>query len=190
MPAIILRTGPAPVDELNPYHRNPRRGNVDAIAESLQKQGQYRAIVVNVGTKTGRPNEVLAGNHTLKAARELGWEALEAHWVDLTDEEAQRVVLADNRTADLGTYDADTLIALLEDMGDDNLEGTGYNSDDLLELLAENRGAPGAADFLEAGEDEYAEQYGVTVLCADEGEQELVFEKLKGMGYSVRVVTV
>ncbi|MDX3097732.1 hypothetical protein PV417_24845 [Streptomyces sp. ME19-03-3] len=42
-------------------HPNPRTGDVDAIAESLRVNGRYKAIVVNRGTHTGRPNEVLAG---------------------------------------------------------------------------------------------------------------------------------
>lgn len=45
------------VDELAGYHRNPRRGDVDAIARSLAVNGQYRPIVVNIGTHTGRPLE-------------------------------------------------------------------------------------------------------------------------------------
>lgn len=56
------------VGELSTYHRNPRRGAVGMIAESLKARGQYRAIVVNLGRLTGRPLEVLAGNHTLLAA--------------------------------------------------------------------------------------------------------------------------
>ncbi|WP_369354623.1 ParB N-terminal domain-containing protein [Streptomyces sp. cg2] len=57
-----------PVDELAPYHRNPRTGDLDSITESLSTHGQYRPIVVNRGTLTGRPNEILAGNHTFKSS--------------------------------------------------------------------------------------------------------------------------
>jgi hypothetical protein len=51
-----------PIDGLVPYVRNPRQGDVGAIVTSLERHGQYRPIVVNVGRLTGRPNEVLAGN--------------------------------------------------------------------------------------------------------------------------------
>lgn len=60
------------VAELSTFERNPRRGDVAAIAESLTRHGQYRPIVVNAGSLTGRVNEVLAGNHTLLAAKHLG----------------------------------------------------------------------------------------------------------------------
>ena len=43
-----------PIAGLQPYGDNPRRGNVDLIANSLQTHGQYRPIVVNIGTHTGR----------------------------------------------------------------------------------------------------------------------------------------
>lgn len=123
------------VSELATYHRNPRRGDIDAIADSLEVNGQYRAIVVNLGRKTGRPLEVLAGNHTLKAARKLGWETITATTVDVDDKGAARIVAADNRTADLGDYDMSVLSDLLVDL--EELDGTGYEADDLTEMLDE-----------------------------------------------------
>ncbi|UOQ58567.1 DNA modification methylase [Leucobacter allii] len=120
------------VDELSTYHRNPRRGDVAAIAASLAARGQYRAIAVNVGTHTGRPLEVLAGNHTLRAARELGWTHIDGTTVDVDDAEAARIVAADNRLADLGSYDDSDLLAVLDLAGD--LTGTGYTDADIASL--------------------------------------------------------
>lgn len=131
---MTLHTQSLPVEDLRPYHRNPRQGNVAAIRESLEANGQYRAVVVNQGSHTGRPWEVLAGNHTVQAARELGWEEVAAHVVDLDDTAAARIVLADNRTSDQGTYDTDALLALLESLED--LAGTGYQDTDVDDLLA------------------------------------------------------
>lgn len=133
------------VNQLATFHNNPRRGDVDAIARSLQKNGQYKPITVNVGTITGRPFEVLAGNHTLLAARDIGWPTLMGTTVDVDDLTAARIVAVDNHSADLGTYDNDALIALLEQIsaGDDenlgDLEGTAYSNRDLDRLLAEQR---------------------------------------------------
>lgn len=107
--------------DLRPYHANPRRGDVAQIARSLSRTGQYRPIVVNAGTKTGRYREVLAGNHTLAAALKLGWSHLAGSVVDVDDDTAARIVAADNRTAELGGYDADllALLALLARMAPD-----------------------------------------------------------------------
>jgi ParB-like chromosome segregation protein Spo0J len=123
-----------PVAELRTYHKNPRVGNVDRIADSLRVNGQFKPIVVNTGTHTGRPLEVLAGNHTLKAARDLAWDTISAVTVDVDDDQAARIVLADNRTGDLGTYDDRLLAELLTELP--TLEGTGYDPGDLDAIVA------------------------------------------------------
>lgn len=136
-----------PTTQLHLFHKNARRGDVDSIAGSLAAHGQFRPIVVNKGTHTGRPNEVLAGNHTLLAIRQLAeqhpennrWQNVDCWIVDVDDERATRIVLADNRTADLGSYDNDTLLDLLGNLDDDlGLVGTGYDQGYIDALLGTN----------------------------------------------------
>ena len=120
------------------YGRNPRKGNVGAVAASLKAHGQYKPIVANIGTHTGRTNEVLAGNHTLKAFRHLAekfpddprWNSILVHWIDVDNDQAARIVLADNRTAEKGRYDNKVLADLLSDVAGD-LTGLGYTAEDL-----------------------------------------------------------
>ncbi|GHI41100.1 ParB/RepB/Spo0J family partition protein [Streptomyces violascens] len=122
-----------PVEQLAAYHRNPRTGDLDAIAESLDVHGQYKPIVVNKGSLTGRPNEVLAGNHTLKAAKRLGWSDIAVTWLDVDDDTAAKIVIVDNRTSDLAGYDTALLADILTDLPD--LDGTGYDQEQLDQLL-------------------------------------------------------
>ena len=118
-----------PIGDLRHYGKNPRKGDVEAIAESLKYNGQFKPIVVRKGT-----NEVLAGNHTLKAARDvLKWDRIAATYMDCTDDEAARIVVADNRTSDLATNDYDILKEVLGALP--NLEGTGYTTEDLEGML-------------------------------------------------------
>lgn len=120
----------ADIDSLLPYAKNPRIGDVGAIAQSLKTNGQYRPLVVRADTR-----EILAGNHTWQAAKHLGWSTIAISLVhDITDEEAARIVLADNRYSDLATYDNQALADLLATL--DDLEGTGYAPADLDTLLA------------------------------------------------------
>lgn len=133
--------------DLRTFFINPRRGAVTEIAGSLKNHGQYKPITVNVGTYTGRPNEVLAGNHTLIAFRTLAdddpnehrWDEILVHWVDVDDDEAKRIVAVDNRTSELGTNDAEQLAELLGSLPD--LTGTGYGSGDLDALVDALAGA-------------------------------------------------
>src|SRR5829696_173677 len=137
--ALPLETVSVPLRDLRPHSHNPRRGGVAAIAESLRRHRQYRPIVVN------RPRmEVLAGNHTLLAALELGWSALDATFVSVDEEQAKRILLVDNRTSDLAGYDLPALADLLEDLPD--LEGTGYDQAELGALLDELAPVLGADD--------------------------------------------
>jgi ParB-like chromosome segregation protein Spo0J len=85
-----------PLDRLKPHPSNPRRGDVEAIAESLRVNGQYRPIVVRKSDGV-----ILAGNHTAAAAKRLGWESVSAVLVDADEATSLRILLADNRTADL-----------------------------------------------------------------------------------------
>ncbi|EST26944.1 ParB/RepB/Spo0J family partition protein [Streptomyces roseochromogenus] len=124
-----------PIGKLNLYHRNPRTGDLDAICESLSVNGQYRPIVVNRGTMTGRPNEILAGNHTFKAAQQLGWTDIAVTWLDVDDDAAAKIVIVDNRTSDLAGYDSVLLADILTELPD--LQGTGYDQDQLDQLLDE-----------------------------------------------------
>lgn len=132
-----------PIDGLHRYERNPRRGSVQAIKESLRENGQYKPLVVRVGS-----NEVLAGNHTLQAATELGWKEIAVTFVDVDDDEAARIVLVDNRSQDAAGYDQAALRGLLESLPEPS-RGTGFKQDALDALLgrveAESAGL-GSAD--------------------------------------------
>jgi site-specific DNA-methyltransferase (adenine-specific) len=128
-----------PVASLRLYHANPRRGDVAVIADSLRRHGQYRPIVVN-----RRTSEVLAGNHTLLGAIDLGWTDIAATFVDVDDETAARIVLIDNRASDLAVYDDSALVDLLRTLPD--LGGTGFERADLEELLAGLNGRRSSED--------------------------------------------
>lgn len=126
-----------PLDQLHPYRGNPRRGNVQAVKESLKEHGQFRPLVVN---KTEEGYVVLGGNHTLQALRELdaehpdnGWGTALVHVVEVGEEQARRIMLVDNRTSDLATYDDAALLAELAAL--DEFDGTGWGEDDLAALM-------------------------------------------------------
>lgn len=115
-----------PIRGLKPYPGNARRGNIDAIVDSLTHHGQYRPIVIT------QDNVILAGHHVVQAAKRLGWKAVAAVQVDVTDQQAARIVIADNRIADLASYDESALLHLIENLPD--LDGTGFGPADIAQL--------------------------------------------------------
>jgi DNA modification methylase len=132
MPVHDLTVHKVPVGDLRTYYRNPRKGNIAVIARSLKSNGQYKTLTVNRGTHTGRPNEVLAGNHTLMAARDIEWDTIDVSFVDVDEDQAARIVAVDNRSSDLAENDDRLLLELLADLPD--LDGTGYDPGDIEEL--------------------------------------------------------
>jgi DNA modification methylase len=121
-----------PIDSIETHPRNPRSGDIAAIAESLRRFGQQKPVVVQEST-----GWVVAGNHVLLAARSLDWTEIAANVVELDDAMATAFMLADNRTADLGGYNDALLAAILaEQAAAGNLEATGYNVDDVAALVA------------------------------------------------------
>lgn len=121
-----------PLDSLTLHLRNARKGDVQAIGESLRRFGQLKPVVVQAQGRI-----VVAGNHLVRAAAALGWQHVAASVVELSDREAEAYLLADNRTSDLGQYDEALLAQLLtENASAENLLGTGYASDDVDRILA------------------------------------------------------
>ena len=101
-----------PLEALHLDPQNARKGNVQAIAESLREFGQHRAIIAQ--KDTGR---IISGNHTYLAAQTLGWSTVNVFWVDDNDEKALRRGLADNAVGDQAKWDDDALRKLLEETG-------------------------------------------------------------------------
>jgi DNA modification methylase len=129
-----LETVSVSIDQIKPHPKNVRQGDIGAISESLKAHGQYRAIVVQRST-----GHILAGNHTWKAAKALGWKEISAHFIDCDDDAAMRILLADNRANDLATYDDAALAAVLAELNatDLGLAGTLFDGDALDDLIAD-----------------------------------------------------
>lgn len=121
------------IDTVQPHPDNARVGDVSAIAESLERFGQVKPILIQKDT-----GFVVAGNHTREAAKSLGWEEIAAVLLDMDDETAKAYLLADNRLSDRAKYDQSKLYESLEGLLD--LDGTGFDLD-YVETLGDALGA-------------------------------------------------
>lgn len=137
--------------EIARWPRNPKRHDLDEIEASLRRFGFIDPIVFDEGTK-----RIVAGHgraETLERMRERGqtpprrvrvrddgeWCAPVLRGVSFENErEAEAYLVASNRLVELGGWDDAGLAAILEDQrAIDALEGTGFDTSALDELLAE-----------------------------------------------------
>lgn len=152
-----------PLDQLETFPGNANVGDVPKILQSMRANGVFRSLIVR---KHDDRLTVLAGNHSKLAMVEHGpgtcdhedcamcaggWDAsARCEVYECDDQTAIRINLADNRVAEFGHRDDDSLSALLLSLED--LDGSGYNADDLrlylpqappaLEEMAETFGEP------------------------------------------------
>ena len=126
-----------PIDKLLPYVRNARQHSEEQIARiaaSIAEFGFVNPIL------TGADGVLVAGHGRLAAARKLGLTTVPVVVLDhLTPTQRRALVLADNRLAELATWDDALLRIELEALQDDgfDLDLTGFDADALAELLAD-----------------------------------------------------
>jgi site-specific DNA-methyltransferase (adenine-specific) len=123
------------IEALTPDPTNARQHdekNLKAIEGSLTMFGQRKPIVI---TEAG---VIVAGNGTVAAAKNLGWEKIDAVRVpaDWTADQVKAFALADNRTAELGKWDTKVLNAQLLEFVESELdiEALGFELPQVLEL--------------------------------------------------------
>lgn len=154
---------------LKPHPENPRKGALMDIEESVDTNGFYGAVIAQKST-----GHILAGTHRWKAAQNVGEEMVPVLWADVDNKQAVKILLADNRTSDLATYDQDKLSAILE--GLDDLSGTGFS--EVVAKAEEKRLAAKEAEAREDLDGIDEPVFVVQIHCADEADQAEVLAKL------------
>lgn len=140
-----LRPLLVPIDELEEWPGNPRRGDEEKIARSLDEFGQQKNIRVQSSTR-----RIVAGNHTRRSAKRLGWTHIAAVVEEMDDDVARDFLLADNKSTDDASYDEGELLALVQESADaGTLDRTLYSGDELDDLLVGQGGKE--AEYQETG---------------------------------------
>ena len=114
------------VEELIPYVNNPRNNEaaVDFVAASIKEFGFKNPIIID------KDGVIVAGHTRHAAAKKLGLESGPCIMADdLTEQQIKAFRLADNKTAELATWDLEKLEIELE--GIDDLEMTDFGFEEL-----------------------------------------------------------
>lgn len=125
-----------PVDTLAPLPYNPHKGDVAAMRRSLATYGQRKPVVVNVASDSP---VIEAGNTTQAAAIAERWTHLAIVRVRDDPTTETGYAIADNRIAQLGTFDLRLLAdatSRLQAVSPETLLAAGYTADAHDDLLA------------------------------------------------------
>ena len=148
--------------------------NIDAIKQSLKTFGQRKPIVV---LESGR---VIAGNGTLQVAVELGWTQIDCVFSNMSDDEATAYAIADNRTAELATWDSVELPLLLRELNEtldpEFMNSLGFRDDELKRML---KNVEETSDVQLGGV-----IYRVVVDVTDAEQQAILITELQEKGYT------
>ena len=119
---------------VTPYEKNPRDNDaaVDAVAESITRFGFRQPIVVD------EHGVIVCGHTRWKAAQKLGVERVPVHVAkDLTPEQVRAYRIADNKTAELASWDMELLPIELAELQEAGIDWglLGFDADELAKLL-------------------------------------------------------
>lgn len=138
-----------PLDDVQPAARNPKQHNLPALARSMERFGYVEPIVID--ERTGK---LVAGHgrvEELQRRRADGDDAPDGvrvmkngswrvpvirGWASNSDAEAEAYLLASNRLSELGGWDDQELLAMLDGMDQAIRDVTGFDSEALDELVA------------------------------------------------------
>jgi len=114
-------------DPANARTHNER--NMKAIKASLSRFGQQKPVVILDG------GQIVAGNGTVKAARDLGWKNVDVVVFTGTVQEARAYAIADNRTAELAAWDMDELLGTLGEFDSALIEASGWSLQEIQSVI-------------------------------------------------------
>lgn len=167
-----------PIDELTPYERNARRheaADVQTIANSIKEFEMCDPIGI-----WSDKNIIVEGHGRVLALKQLGRTQAPCIRLDhLNDEQRRAYALAHNKTAEMSSWDFEKVEAEIAALEMD-MTAFGFENKD-------NKTGATERDDLS---DKVAEVYEVIVECADECEQEEIFNRLQEEGLQCRVLTL
>lgn len=171
-----------PLADLILYARNPRKNDpaVQRVAASLKEYGLVKNSIV-----VDEEMVLITGHTTMKAMQSLKWtHAPEVTQVfGLTEAQKKAYRIADNKLGELAAWDEELLALEFEDLKglDFDTDLTGFDEKEIGKFTGDE---PPLKDI------SIGETYEVIIECTSETEQEQVFNKLSGEGYTCRVLTL
>ena len=197
------------IEELVQDEHNFNKGTDEGgklMERSFKEMGAGRSVLID------KHGKIIAGNKSQKAAIAAGIKrvrviettgdeliAVKRTDVELESEQGRKMALLDNLTTQVNlAWDETELQTITGEIEGFDVGDFGFDIKDMPEVSI-----PGATQTAKNsdGEEEdvtpdnnsefkYESQYGVIVMCSSEEEQEQVYNRLTGEGFSCKVVSV
>lgn len=99
-----------PIDQLVEWAENPRLNDeaVEPVAESIRTFGFGEPIVARLANR-----EIIAGHTRRKAALLLGWKLVPVRFLDIDEELAHDLALADNKLGEISKWNDERIASIL-----------------------------------------------------------------------------
>ncbi len=179
------------LDKIHPWPKNLKfkpiePKDVRELSRSIKRFGFGDPIVARKAN-----GEIIAGHLRYFAAKRLKIDQVPVRFLDLSEDEAHAMAIAETKLERMRNFDKGGLaveLDALEEKGVDLEYGTGFDSEDienlldkddsLEDLLKETDNAPSITGGL----------YSVIVECKSDAEQRKLLDRLEGEGFECRAL--
>jgi len=123
------------VASLRPWDKNPRKNDgepVARVAKSIQRFGFSSPIVARLADR-----RIIAGHTRWKAAKKLGMETVPVRFLDIDEDQAAALALADNKLSEITPWDDDALADVLREIeaAGVDMDGLGWSTEEIDALI-------------------------------------------------------
>lgn len=158
------------IETLKPHPKNPRMNDdaVAGVAKSIERFGFTNPIIANADST------ILCGHTRWKASNELGLTEVPVVYVDLTESEAEMLMIADNKLGEHASWDLEQLHSLLQGLHQEeqDLDVLGFAQHELdsflFDLKEENNALTEWVDMPEFGDEDQTSFRKIIVHFADQ----------------------
>lgn len=141
------------LQDLKPYEKNPRKHGkgIDELVKSITENGFTNPIQID------QNNRIIAGHGRYQAAKRLGLSTVPCVRIEVTEQEYHKLLLSDNKIAELSKWDNGLLQETMLILGDlKDMEIPGFSLDDVDKIFGHKHNdvsatPEAAADFGESG---------------------------------------
>ena len=123
------------INQITPFHDNCKihnRKNIESIKKSIQLFGQYKPLIVSLRTK-----QILVGNGTYQALKQLNTHEVYVIFLDLTEEQQKTLNISDNKLSTLSHWNKN-LVDKIYNFDEDLLNTLDFDQNFLDKLITKN----------------------------------------------------